>query len=133
MKNYRTGEFDYEVVDGYCLTVDCGQGDTEGYALAFLKLFNTARECPDMIYKVENRSDSNNVYVYCAKKSLERVEEFCNELVYQAENVNRKLEVTHIGEVTDVCECKFVLIDYDCDLLDDGSDDVIFDKWIIRK
>lgn len=63
--------------DAVLLTVDLTSPYMEGYAMAFLKLFNNAREYPDVLYKVFNQRESNLVFVICNMKHLERVKAFC--------------------------------------------------------
>jgi hypothetical protein len=125
-----TGKFDYEVEYGYCVRVDCGQAGVEGYALALLKIFNTARENPKLIYKIGNSYGTDDILVYCPKKSLDSVKDYCNGIHPYYDKANGT--VTYVGEVKDVWKCKFALIDYDIDLLDE-SDDVEDDQWVIRK
>ena len=135
MRDYKTGKFGYEVVDGYCVRVDCGQAGVEGYAMALLKLFNNARDYPNTICKIKNNY-GNDIFVYCPKKKLEIVKNFCNVIYTKYEpmlpNATHAPKGIEIGKVTDVSECKLVMIDYDYELLDDGSDDVVCGEWIIR-
>lgn len=126
-----TGRFEYEVMDGYCVKVDCGQAGIEGYALALLKLFNFQREYPKTIYKIDNSYDTNDILVYCAKKSLDNVKEFCKGLVPYYDTASE--EIVYVGEVKEVWECKFAMIDYDMDLLNGDEDVLEDDQWIIRK
>ena len=126
-----TGRFEYEVMDGYCIRVDCGQAGVEGYALALLKLFNAKRDNAKTIYKIANSYGTDDILVYCAKKSLDNVKEFCNEIYQYYDKANEN--VIPVGEVKEVWECKFAMIDYDIDLLN-GEDDLLADdQWIIRK
>lgn len=121
--------FDYEVIDGYCVRVDCGQAGVEGYAMAFLKLSNVARE-GGAIYKVETERDTNNILVYCRKKSLDNVKEFCNELCVKHDGTS----TTIIGKVVDEWKMRFALIDYDFELLDDeDEEEFVGNDWIISK
>lgn len=51
-------------------------GDIQQYAMSFLHIWNNAREFPNMFYKVENISGSNNVFVTCRPKDAEDIKEY---------------------------------------------------------
>ena len=60
-------------------TCDFGGGSTKDYAMAWLKLWNNAREYPNTIYKVANNS-GNTVYVWCNPRSADATEEFLTDI-----------------------------------------------------
>lgn len=85
----------FERKEAVLLTVDFS-GTIEGYALAWLKLTNNAREYSDMIWKVFNNSE-NEVYVICNPKHAKAVKEFCTD-IYAYYN-EKKDETCYIGKV----------------------------------
>lgn len=64
-------------------------GPVEGYALAFLKLYNNAREYKDMILHVSNNS-GNKVYVISTKKAQKAVHEFLDGFYHYYDSSNDK-------------------------------------------
>lgn len=71
----------------------------EGYAMAWLKLCNNAREYKSIIWKIEN-DRNNNVYVWCNPDRKDEVVDFLTGIV----NCYKDQEVTSIGKVIDVSE-----------------------------
>lgn len=71
----------------------------EGYAMAWLKLCNNAREYNNIIWKIEN-DRNNNVYVWCNPDRKDEVVNFLTGIV----NCYKDQEVTPIGKVIDVSE-----------------------------
>ena len=51
-------------------------GNVQRYALSFLHIWNNARDYPEIFYKVENMSASNNVFVTCNPERVEEVTEY---------------------------------------------------------
>ena len=73
----------------------------EGYAMAWLKLCNNAREYKNIIWKIENdRNNNNNVYVWCNPDRKDEVVDFLTGIV----NCYKDQEVISIGKVIDVSE-----------------------------
>lgn len=64
------------------IEVDLSGAGVEGYALAWLKLTNNARENKDVFWKVENNRTDDIVSVYVNPKYADRVKDFCNEMIY---------------------------------------------------
>ena len=52
------------------------EGDVQKYALSFLHIWNNAREYPNIFYKVENISDSNDVFITCNPVDVEAVKDY---------------------------------------------------------
>lgn len=71
----------------------------EGYAMAWLKLCNNAREYKNIIWKIEN-DRNNNVCVWCDPDRKDEVVNFLTGIV----NCYKDQEVTSIGKVIDVSE-----------------------------
>lgn len=71
----------------------------EGYAMAWLKLCNNAREYKNIIWKIEN-DRNNNVCVWCDPDRKDEVVNFLTGIV----NCYKDQEVTPIGKVIDVSE-----------------------------
>ena len=71
----------------------------EGYAMAWLKLCNNAREYKNIIWKIEN-DRNNNVCVWCNPDRKDEVVNFLTGIV----NCYKDQEVTPIGKVIDVSE-----------------------------
>lgn len=71
----------------------------EGYAMAWLKLCNNAREYKNIIWKIEN-DRNNNVYVWCNPDRKDEVVDFLTGIV----NCYKDQEVISIGKVIDVSE-----------------------------
>lgn len=72
---------------------------TEGYAMAWLKLCNNAREYKNIIWKIEN-DRNNNVCVWCDPDRKDEVVNFLTGIV----NCYKDQEVAPIGKVIDVSE-----------------------------
>lgn len=85
----------FERKEAVLLTVDFS-GTVEGYAMAWLKLTNNAREYKNMIWKIFNNKE-NDVYVICNPKHVEAVKEFCDG-IYAYYN-EKKDETCYIGKV----------------------------------
>lgn len=51
-------------------------GDIQEYALSFLHIWNNAREYPNKLYKVENISASNDIFVTCNPNCEEEAKEY---------------------------------------------------------
>lgn len=71
----------------------------EGYAMAWLKLCNNAREYKNIIWKIEN-DRNNNVCVWCDPDRKDEVVNFLTGIV----NCYKDQEVIPIGKVIDVSE-----------------------------
>lgn len=99
--------------DCVLIEADFGGAGVEAYALAFLKLFNNAREYPKTIYKVENLRDSDKVYVLCPKKAEERVKNFLTGIEHTWDKETKTL--TSVGKVLSVMPAKVGFIEYDWD------------------
>lgn len=80
------------------ITVDFSAPKIEGYAMAWLKLCNVARELK-RIWKIEN-DRSNKVYVWCDPDRKDEVIEFLSGIVEFYEND----DIVPIGKVIDVSE-----------------------------
>ena len=106
---------------GIMLVADFSAPTTTGYAMAWLKLTNNAREYSDMIWKIENERDTNNVYVICNPKSKEAVKEFLEEITY--EYVKETDKYHSVGKVIEEHEIEVGVPVYeyesDCDLNDE--------------
>lgn len=72
----------------------------EGYAMAWLKLCNNAREYKNIIWKIENDRNNNNVYVWCNPDRKDEVVDFLTGIV----NCYKDQEVIPIGKVIDASE-----------------------------
>ena len=72
----------------------------EGYAMAWLKVCNNAREYKNIIWKIENDRNNNNVYVWCNPDRKDEVIEFLTGIVefYEGD------KITPIGKVINVSE-----------------------------
>ena len=51
-------------------------GDVQKYALSFLHIWNNAREYPNIFYKMENISASNDVIITCNPVDVEEVKKY---------------------------------------------------------
>lgn len=71
----------------------------EGYAMAWLKLCNNAREYKHIIWKIEN-DRNNNVCVWCNPDRKDEVVNFLTGIV----NCYKDQEVVQIGKVIDISE-----------------------------
>ena len=85
----------FERKEAIMLTVDFS-GPIEGYALAWLKLTNNAREYGNMIWKIFNDKE-NGVYVICNPKHVDAIKEFCDG-IYAYYN-EREEKTYYIGKV----------------------------------
>lgn len=81
------------------ITADFSAPVIEGYAMAWLKLCNNAREYKSIIWKIEN-DRNNNVYVWCNPNRKDEVVNFLTGIV----NCYKDQEVTPIGKVIDISE-----------------------------
>lgn len=65
-------------------------GDVQKYALSFLHIWNNAREYPEMFYKVENQSGTNNVFVTCRTEDAEKIKEYLEQFgeIWYTEEIN---------------------------------------------
>lgn len=92
-------ELTFERKTAAVITVDFSAPKIEGYAMAWLKLCNNAREYKNIIWKIEN--DLNNkVYVWCNPDRKDEVVDFLTGIV----NCYKDEEVVPIGKVIDVSE-----------------------------
>ena len=86
--------------------------DVREYALAFLHIWNNAREYPNMFYKVENNS-GNSVFVTCNSKYTEEIKEYL-------QNFGEIWDVEEIDYFTIKAEYNFEgwkeLFDNDCEV-----------------
>lgn len=108
-------KFYFEKQEAIMLTVDLGS-NLQGYAQAFLKLWNNAREYPDMIYKITNNRHDNTVCVFYNPAYAENVREFCTGIVYYYDE--DKEDFVYVGKVTN--EAKVIIgipyYEYESDL-----------------
>lgn len=81
------------------ITADFSAPVIEGYAMAWLKLCNNAREYKNIIWKIEN-DRNNKVYVWCNPDRKDEVVNFLTGIV----NCYKDQEVASIGKVIDVSE-----------------------------
>ena len=81
------------------ITADFSAPVIEGYAMAWLKLCNNAREYKNIIWKIEN-DRNNKVYVWCNPDRKDEVVDFLTGIV----NCYKDEEVTPIGKVIDISE-----------------------------
>lgn len=87
--------------DAAVIVADFGQAGVEGYAMAFLKLCNNAREYPDTIWHIENNSD-NKVTVVCPLKAEDRVKDFLTDIVYRYDvGAEEGKKAIGVGKVVD--------------------------------
>lgn len=71
----------------------------EGYAMAWLKLTNNAREYYNTIWKIEN-DNTDKVYVYVNPKQKDNVIDFCNGIyVDYIELGNGNFKTVEVGKV----------------------------------
>lgn len=92
-------ELTFERKTAAVITVDFSAPKIEGYAMAWLKLCNNAREYKNIIWKIEN-DRNNKVYVWCNPDRKDEVIEFLTGIV----NCYKDEEVVPIGKVIDVSE-----------------------------
>lgn len=101
------------------------EAGVRGYAMAWLALTNNARRYSDIIYGIENRPDSDKVYVYCNPKNKEGVVDFLTE-IYTEYNDSKKKAIP-VGKVISVTETVIGIPHYEyessCDF------DLDFDGW----
>lgn len=92
-------ELTFERKTASVITVDFSAPKIEGYAMAWLKLCNNAREYKNIIWKIKNDS-SNEVCVWCSPDRKDEVIEFLTGIVefYEGD------KITSIGKVIDVSE-----------------------------
>ena len=99
------------------ITVDFTAPEIEGYAMAWLKLCNNARELK-RIYKIKN-DRSNKVYVWCNPDCKDEMIDFLTGIVY----FQKDGDVVPIGKVLDVCDDTMGVPVYEyestCDLNDE--------------
>ena len=81
------------------ITVDFSAPKIEGYAMAWLKLCNNAREYKNIIWKIKNDS-SNEVCVWCSPDRKDEVIDFLTSIVEFYEDD----KITPIGKVINVSE-----------------------------
>lgn len=81
------------------ITADFSAPVIEGYAMAWLKLCNNAREYKNIIWKIENDRD-NKVYVWCNPDRKDNVIDLLTDIV----NYYKDEKVTPIGKVINVSE-----------------------------
>lgn len=92
-------ELTFERKRAAVITADFSAPVIEGYAMAWLKLCNNAREYKSIIWKIEN-DRNNNVYVWCNPNRKDEVVNFLTGIV----NCYKDQEVTPIGKVIDISE-----------------------------
>lgn len=102
------------------LEVDFSGAGTEGYAMAWLKLTNVARENREVIWKIENNA-GNCVDVYCNPKYADKVKDFVTDIIYCV-NHNEGHKVTYVGKVVDSYETH---VGISCDEGDEDYKNVI--------
>lgn len=93
-------ELTFERKTAAVITADFSAPVIEGYAMAWLKLCNNAREYKNIIWKIENDRNNNNVYVWCNPNRKDKVVDFLTGIV----NCYKDQEITPIGKVIDVSE-----------------------------
>ena len=81
------------------ITADFTVPEIEGYAMAWLKLCNNARELKRIIWKIEN-DRSNKVYVWCDPGHKDEVMDFLTCIVY----FHTDGKPIPIGKVLDTCD-----------------------------
>ena len=81
------------------ITADFSAPKIEGYAMAWLKLCNNAREYKNIIWKIEN-DRNNKVYVWCNPDRKDNVIDFLTGIVEFYEDD----KITSIGKVIDISE-----------------------------
>lgn len=81
------------------ITADFSAPVIEGYAMAWLKLCNNAREYKNIIWKIKN-DRSDNVCVWCNPDRKDEVVDSLNGIV----NCYKDQEVIPIGKVIDISE-----------------------------
>ena len=103
------------------LEVDFTAPTISGYALAWLKLTNTARECSNKIWKIENERNTSMVYVTCDPKAKDDVKKFLDGIA--TEYVKETEKVHYIGKVINEYDVVVGVPVYeyetDCDPTDD--------------
>lgn len=92
-------ELTFERKRAAVITADFSAPVIEGYAMAWLKLCNNAREYKNIIWKIEN-DRNNNVCVWCNPDRKDEVVNFLTGIV----NCYKDQEVVPIGKVIDVSE-----------------------------
>ena len=92
-------ELTFERKRAVVITADFAAPVIEGYAMAWLKLCNNAREHKNIIWKIEN-DRNNKVYVWCNPDRKDEVVDFLTDIV----NCYKDEEVVPIGKVIDVSE-----------------------------
>lgn len=97
------------------LEVDFSGGGTEGYAMAWLKLTNVARENKEVIWRIKNNA-GNCVDVYCNPKYADKVKDFVTDIIYRV-SYDGERKVTYVGKVVDSQEVRVGIP------LDDGDED----------
>ena len=113
-------KFSFERRQATMLKVDFTAPTITGYAMAWLKLTNIAREYR-MIWKIENERDTNNVYVICDPRYKEHIKEFLTGIVTEFDEENDK--VHYIGKVIDEYEIEVGVPVYDYDSTCDCDDE----------
>ena len=94
----------FERKDAIKIVVDFrSEAGIRGYAMAWLKLTNNAREYPNIIYTIENNSHSNNVYVFCNPKNKDEVVDFLTGIYTYYDNAEKK--VVSVGKIISTTEC----------------------------
>ena len=102
------------------ITVDFSAPKIEGYAMAWLKLCNNAREYKNIIWKIENDS-SNEVYVWCNPDRKDEVVYFLTGIVDFYEDD----KITPIGKVINVSEEVIGVLVYEYE----STSEVGSDEW----
>ena len=102
------------------ITADFSAPVIEGYAMAWLKLCNNAREYKNIIWKIENDRD-NKVYVWCNPDRKDNVIDLLTDIV----NYYKDEKVTPIGKVINVSEEVVGVPVYEYE----STSDVGSDKW----
>lgn len=91
-------KFKFERRQGTMLVADFTAPTTEGYAMAWLRLTNIARELKSF-WKIENERNTNNVYVICDPKNKEHIKELLNGIV--TEYVSETDTMHYIGKIVE--------------------------------
>lgn len=81
------------------ITADFTAPEIAGYAMAWLKLCNVARELKHIIWKIEN-DRSNKVYVWCDPGHKDEVMDFLTGIVY----FHKDGKPIPIGKVLNTCD-----------------------------
>ena len=106
------------------ITVDFTAPEIGGYAMAWLKLCNVARELKRIIWKIEN-DRSNKVYVWCDPGHKDEVMDFLTGIVY----FHKDEKPIPIGKVLDTCDDTIGVPVYEYESTCDSNDEHAISNW----